>query len=144
MTFPYNSEVRHPYEIEIPCLSKIQRRELVECAHQTALRYCSPIYLVGSALTSEYPNDIDLFIAVPGATYLRLMTNYNRANESEDHMLNIQRMSIQQARLYQKQKRYFESKIKGWDFDIKFQNVESFMKHDGLRMRLDFLYEGVW
>lgn len=140
----YLEEVRHPYEVEIPCLTKTQIRELVEAAHQTALRFCSPVYLVGSSVKSLYPNDIDLFIAVPGDTYLRLFTNYNRNSESEDHILNIQRMQIQQARILQKQKKYFESQVKGWDFDIKFQHSEAFLQHSGERIRLDFIYEGVW
>jgi hypothetical protein len=143
--YTYNTEVRQPHEVEIPCLSKDQKQSLVEAAHQTALRFCSPIYLVGSALESEYPNDIDLYIAVPGHTYLRLFTNYNRSTESsDDHYINSQRMQIQQARIYQKQKQYFESKVKGWDFDIKFQNHDQFVKHEGKRLRLDFIYEGVW
>ncbi len=143
--YPYNHEVKYHYDVEIPCLSKSQRRDLVEASHQVALRFCSPVYLVGSALDSEYPNDLDIYVAVPGETYLRLFTNYNRASQSkEDHILNIQRMSIQQARLYQKQKQYFESKVKGWDFDVKFQIVDQFVKHEGKKLRLDFIFDGVW
>lgn len=101
--------------IKIPCLTG----KLVEASEQVALRFCCPVYLIGSSIESLYPNDIDIMIACSGDTYLRLFTNYNRKTESDsDHIGNIKEMKIQQAKIYQKQKLYFESKMKGWDFEI--------------------------
>ena len=134
-----------PHRLHIPCFTDAQKIALVEGAEQTALRYCCPVYLVGSSLVSEYPNDIDIFIAVSEDTYLRLFTNYNKLSQSEeDHMQNILDMKIQVAKIYQKQKVYFESRIKGWDFDIKFQNIEQFKQHSDNSLRLDSVYSKVW
>jgi len=131
--------------IEIPCLTGKQTQALIEAAEQVALRFCSPVFLVGSAVEKIHPNDIDIYVAVNGQTYLRLFTNYGRKTESEsDHVKNMDDMKIQQAKIYKKQKDYFESKVKAWDFDIKFQNLEQFLKHDGKRIRLDYIYSNVW
>lgn len=131
--------------IELKCLTKEQQEKLIHCAEQTALRFCSPVYLVGSAVNSEYPNDIDLIIAVSGETYRRLFANYNRRTESqEDHLGNCNAMSVQQAKIYKKQKEYFEKNIKGWDFDVKFQIKEQAIEQKGEKIRLDTIYESVW
>lgn len=131
--------------IQIPCLTEKQTTELVEAAEQVALRFCCPVYLVGSAIDYEYPNDIDIYIACTGDTYIKLFTNYNKKTESEeDHIDNIRAMKIQQAKIYQKQKIYFEDRIKGWDFDIKFQNIDQFLQHEGNSIRLDYVYKTVW
>ncbi len=132
-------------ELDIKCLNGQQQRRLIESAEQTALRFCAPVYLVGSAINNLYPNDIDIFIAVKGETYLRLFTNYNKKTESQtDHLQNMKDMQIQQARIYRKQKEYFESQIKGWDFDVKFQVIDSFIQHTGERIRLDTVYSDLW
>ena len=134
--------------LNIPCLTDTQIIALIECAEQTALRFCAPVYLVGSAVSKLYPNDIDLYVAVKGDSYIRLFANYNRKTEAKDshgcHTENIKAMQIQQAKIIRKQKEYFESKIKGWDFDIKFQIIETFVQHKGERIRLDRIYEGLW
>jgi hypothetical protein len=84
-------------------------------------------------------------IACTGDAYLRMFTNYNRKTESdEDHLGNIDAMKIQQAKIYKKQKDYFESRVKGWDFDVKFQNIEQFLQHSGNNIRLDTIYKTVW
>jgi hypothetical protein len=130
---------------EIPCLTEEQKEKLIEAAEQTALRFCAPVYLVGSALTKTDPNDIDIYVAVDEQTYLRLFTNYGKKAESEsDHVFNMKAMQVQQAKIYKKQKEYYYSKVKSWDFDIKFQVREPFLKVDAPRIRLDAIYEGVW
>ena len=131
--------------IKIPCLTGTQTKVLIEAAEQMALRFCSPVYLVGSAIGNVYPNDIDIYIAVSGESYIRLFSNYNRKTESEsNHLQNIKDMQIQQAKIYQKQKVYFEERIKGWDFDIKFQNIDQFVQHKGKTIRLDFIFKEMW
>lgn len=134
-------------KIDIPCLTDTQKIALIEAAEQTALRYCAPVYLVGSSLSSLYPRDLDIFIAVKGDSYLRLFTNYNKKTEHEGegcHTKNAVAMQVQQARIYQKNKAYFESKVKGWDFDVKFQNIDQFLQHKGDKLRLDLVYEKLW
>ncbi len=136
---------KKPHELEIPCLSNRQKVDIVEASEQTALRFCAPVFMVGSALDSEYPNDIDIFIGLEGDAYIRLFCNYNRLSESDnDHFKNMKEMKIQQAKIYKKQKQYFESRVKGWDFDIKFQNIEQFMQHKDKKLRLDYVYSEVW
>lgn len=131
--------------VHIPSFTGKQTRELIEASEQVALRFCAPVYLVGSATHSVFPNDVDIFIAVSSESYLRLFTNYNRKTESEqDHLKNIDAMKIQQAKIYKKQKDYFESRIKGWDFDVKFQNIEQFKQHKDKKVRLDYIYKEVW
>ena len=131
-------------KLYFPCFTEKQTKRLVEAAEQVALRFCAPVYLVGSATFSQYPNDIDIFIAVSSASYLRLFCNYNRATESEDHLQNMKEMQIQQAKIYKKQKDYFESCVKGWDFDVKFQVFEQFQQGIGTKIRLDTIYKKVW
>lgn len=130
--------------IQIPCLNKEEIETLIFSAVQVALRFSCPVFLVGSAVDSAFPNDIDIYCAIKGDAYLRLFTNYGRKSQSDDHMENCRMMKIQMAKIYKKQKEYFESKIKGWDFDVKFQIIDQFMKHEGKRIRLDSVYEGVW
>jgi hypothetical protein len=130
---------------DVKCLTPQQRVALVEAAEQTALRYCAPVYLVGSATWNMYPNDIDIYIAVQEQTYLRLFTNFGKASESEsDHMKNMEDMKLQQARLYKKNKEYFEKRVKSWDFDVKFEHINQFLQHKGDRVRLDTLYMHLW
>lgn len=130
---------------KLPCLTHQQMRRLIESAEQIALRFCSPVYLVGSAVSKKFPNDIDIYVACNGETYLRLFTNYGRLTESKnDHLKNMKAMQVQQAKIIKKQKEYFCSQIKGWDFDIKFQVIDSFMQHQGKRIRLDEIYKEVW
>lgn len=130
---------------DIRCLTKKQIEGLMFAAQQTALRFCCPVYLVGSAVDSMYPNDIDIYIVVESDTYMRLFTNFNRLSESEtDHMKNSRDMLIQQAKMYRKQKKYFEGRVNSWDFDVKFESKESFFKREGKRIRLDTIYEGLW
>ena len=132
-------------DLHIPCLSDKQKTKLVEAAEQTALRFCAPVYLVGSSLWNQYPNDLDIYVAVKSDSYLRMFTNYNKYSESEeDHMKNILDMKIQQAKIYKKQKEYFEERIRGWDFDIKFQSKEQFLQHKEDNLRLDFVYSNLW
>lgn len=135
-------------EIELPeimCLTDEQIEKLVFASEQTALRFNCPVYLVGSALSTMYPNDIDIYIACSSNTYMRLFTNFGRKSESlEDHVANMNDMKIQQAKMYKKQKDYFESHIKGWDFDVKFENIDSFMQRKGKKLRLDEIYNKLW
>jgi hypothetical protein len=131
--------------LDIPCLTKPQQKKLIEAAEQMALRFCAPVFLVGSAVSKMYPNDIDIYIAVTGESYLKLFTNYGKKTESEtDHVANIEDMQRQQAKIYKKQKDYFESRVNGWDFDVKFQNKEAFLKHEGERIRLDMVFVELW
>lgn len=132
-------------DIHLPAFKGTQKKILVEASEQVALRFCSPVYLVGSSIWNLYPNDIDIYIAVNEQTYLRLFTNYNRATESEEnHLQNMRDMRVQQAKIYKKQKEYFMNRIKGWDFDVKFQDVRQFKQHKENKVRLDTVFKELW
>lgn len=138
-------EISFDADIHLPAFTSQQKDTLVECAEQLALRFCAPVFLVGSAIDNYYPNDIDIYIAVNETTYLRLFTNYNRLSESkDDHVKNIEAMKLQQAKIYRKQKEYFMERILGWDFDVKFQNYQAFSQHKGQKIRLDLAYLRIW
>ena len=127
------------------CLSGHQKKLFVEACEQIALRFCSPVYLVGSAIDSLYPNDIDLYVVTNEQTYLRMFTNYNKMTESEeDHLANVKAMQVQQAKIYKKQKDYLMERIKGWDFDVKFQYKKHFIQHLDEQVRMDMVYKELW
>ena len=49
--------------IKVPCLTNEQVKSLIEAADAVSLRFNAPVFLVGSAVKSERPNDIDIYIA---------------------------------------------------------------------------------
>lgn len=108
------------YDAKILCLKA--------CADETAIRFLSPLYLVGSFAT--WPNeakDIDILMVTTKDRFIRLF------GEEE--------FNDRQFQFRKKQKLDFEMHLTSADIDFKVVTMEQFIRHKGKKLKLDKIME---
>lgn len=126
---------------KVPCLDNFAWHDLVCRSTNTAMRFCAPIYLVGSALTHKEPLDLDIIMVVPEKQFTKLMggskQKYDRAWQLQ--AVNRSPEWRRYARFIKKQRDYFYSYTHVYDIDFKIQEEVAFKKTKGKKLRLDQL-----
>lgn len=99
---------------------------LKHLANNCAIRFKSPVYLVGSFVDDpENAIDIDIILVLTNDRFKRLF-------KAAWPCWNERRWKFRK-----KQKEYFEIHVPDWDFDFKVQTLSQFRKHKGKRIKLD-------
>jgi hypothetical protein len=103
-------------------------------ADSLASLYGAHLYLVGSALTSEHPGDMDVRIRLCGEDWLRLFGRLLPPEEGQVHARqwwNVNRESLKQSR---RMTRRYDFR---WRIDLQFQIDGVFDSHPGPKYQLD-------
>jgi len=104
---------------------------LKQCADEMAIRFLSPMYLVGSYVDKhETAKDIDLLLVVTDTRFKRLFG----AEEDSNHMQRV-------FEFRKKQKLYFEMYIQNMDIDFKVVTLDGLVAVKKKRIKLDSLME---
>ena len=103
-------------------------------ADSLAMLYGGHLYLVGSALTSEHPGDMDVRIAICGEDYLRLFGK--KLPPEEGQILSPQRWNEEREalKISRRMSRRYEFR---WRIDIQFQLDDVLLSHPGPKYQLD-------
>jgi len=95
-------------------------------ADQTAIRFLSPVYLVGSFISNKkHALDIDIVLVLTEDRFHRLFNRDGRI--LNDRVFNFRK----------KQKLYFEKIIKYYDIDFKVQRIWEFEEIKKKKLKLD-------
>lgn len=109
----------------------LRMKYLKMAADETAIRFLSPVYLVGSYIKNpEKAKDIDIYMVTTKARFFRLFG----PDDSGDQMDRI-------FRFRKKQKLYFENYITDKDIDFKITTTEHFFKNKEDKLKLDNIME---
>lgn len=142
-----DNEIKHycstclPPKVSVPILGDYGSHTLCQLANNTALRFGAPVFLVGSALTSKEPLDIDIVMQVFDNQYDRIIAPESETNWAY-HSGKIDNGWKRWLRFQMKQKEYFESGLRPWniEIDFKIQRFNLFYAHTAKfkKARLDF------
>lgn len=119
----------------IPGLSNFESIVLQLSADGVAMRFCSPVYLIGSSLEHGKPLDIDIVIVVTKMQFFHLVGVFEKEYHESLTKNEVTEARLRMARLTKKYRESFEGV--NLDVDLKFQTHEKFFSHNGERLRLD-------
>lgn len=103
-------------------------------ADSLSMLYGGHLYLVGSALTSEHPGDMDVRIAVPDQDWLRLFGYNKPAEEGMVQGPQWWAWTRECLKVSRRMTRRYEYR---WRLDIQLQREEVFASHPGPKFQLD-------
>lgn len=103
-------------------------------ADSLAMLYGAHLYLVGSALTSEHPGDMDVRVCLSGEDWLRLFGR--KLPPEEGQVFSPQRWKEEREALKQSRRmsRRYDYR---WRIDLQFQIDGVFASHPGPKYQLD-------
>lgn len=103
-------------------------------ADSLAMLYGAHLYLVGSALTSEHPGDMDVRIALSEEDWLRLFGHKKPTEEGMIHDPQWWAWVRECLKVSRRMSRRYEYR---WRIDIQFQREGVFASHPGPKFQLD-------
>jgi len=120
----------------IACLSPLMNKLMICAACNIAMRFCAPVYVVGSSIIYDNPLDIDIILVVSEKQFKNLIGTTGEINTA--YINNEPSPAyLRWARFTMKQKRYFEERVSEWDIDFKITTRKQFFKVQGRKIRLD-------
>jgi hypothetical protein len=96
--------------------------------------YGGHLYLVGSALTSENPGDMDVRIALRDEDWLRLFGPPGCIEEGQTHAKQWWALERECLKVSRRMTRRYQFR---WRIDIQFQRDGVLLSHPGPRYQLD-------
>lgn len=103
-------------------------------ADSLAMLYGAHLYLVGSALASEHPGDMDVRVPLSGEDWLRLFGYKKPAEDGMIHGPQWWAWLRECLKVSRRMSRRYEFR---WRIDIQFQIDDAFTSHPGPKFRLD-------
>jgi hypothetical protein len=131
------AKVNDRLSIETPGLDTFERVALQMAAAAMAMRFCCPVFLVGSCMEKREAADIDLIMVVSNKQMIRLF-GATKKQMLDSHKINeFDASYFKWAKFTKKYKHFFEDSGLSMDVDFKIQTPEEFAEQKGPRARLD-------
>lgn len=103
-------------------------------ADSLAMLYGGHLYLVGSALTSEHPGDMDVRVCLSREDWVRLFGDDQTIKEGATQTVQWWAWTRECLKISRRMTRRYQNR---WRIDIQLQREEVFQVHPGAKFQLD-------